>query len=143
MGITTDNLLNQLSSMNTLSELQNFTENTETAGFKLNFYEYLADLIQTSPLSLSELIRKSGIQRNYAYQIINGVKRPGRDKVLALCLALSLPLEETQRALTIAEENVLYPKNKRDSIIIFCINQEKSVQETNDLPYELNEEPIQ
>lgn len=143
MGITTDNLLNQLSSMNTLSELQNFTENTEAAGFKLNFHEYLADLIQTFPLSVSELIRKSGIQRNYAYQIINGVKRPGRDKVLALCLALNLPLEETQRALTIAEENVLYPKNKRDSIIIFCINQEKSVQETNDLLYELNEEPIQ
>ncbi len=143
MGITTDNLLKQLSNIRTLSELQTFADAAEGAEYTLNFHEYLNDLIQSSPLSASEVIRRSGIQRNYAYQILNGTKKPGRDKVLALCLALNLPLEETQRALTIAGESVLYPKNKRDSIIIFCINQGKSVQEADELLYELNEKLIQ
>lgn len=140
MGNTTDQLLKQLSNINSISKLQEFTSSTEEAAYKISFHEYLAELLRTSELSISEVIHNSGIQRNYAYQILNGTKKPGRNKVISLCLALTLPLNEVQRALTIAEEGILYPKNKRDSIIIFSINKHYSVQETNDLLYEFNED---
>ena len=142
MAKTTDDLLRQLSDINTLSELQNFSTVSQENSSELSFHDYLAGLLEASSFSAGELIRRSEIQRNYAYQILNGSKRPGRDKVVSLCLALSLPLSETQRALTVAGEGILYPKNRRDSILIFCINKGLSVQETNELLYELEENPL-
>lgn len=140
MAKTTDDLLKQLSDLKTLSELQNFSAVSGELSSKLSFHDYLTELLNASSCSASEIIQKSGIQRNYAYQILNGTKKPGRNKVISFCLALSLPLSEVQRTLTIAKEGVLYPKNRRDSILIFSINKGLSVQETNELLYELNEE---
>ena len=143
MGKTTDELLNQLSNMKTISELHSFTTDTEKSDYKLLFHEYISEFVNASPLSASEIIQKSRIPRTYGYQILNGSRKPGRDKVIALCLTLSLSLKETQRALTIAKESILYPKNKRDSILIFSINKRLSVDDANDLLYELNEKLIE
>lgn len=90
----------------------------------------------------AELIERAHLQRNYGYQILNGTKRPGRDKVIALCLALHLSFEETQRALTISKEGILYPKNLRDSVLIFSIHQKLSVMDTNALLDERGEAPL-
>lgn len=142
MGKTTDNLLKELSNLNTESDLLNFTNSVEESAISLSFHEYIGKQINRSKLAASDIIRASGIQRNYAYQIINGNRNPGRNKVIALCIALKLPLEEVQRALTIAKEGILYPKIKRDSVLIFCINKSCSVQETNELLFELDEEVL-
>lgn len=85
------------------------------------------------------MIQNAQIQRNYGYQILNGSKNPGRNKVIALSLALHFSLDETQRALTLSGENILYSKNKRDSILIFSIQKRLSVQQTNELLFEMNE----
>lgn len=142
MGKTTDNLLNQLSAMNSLSELRDYTAAVEKAEHKINLHEYLNDLIRKSGLSAGQVIQRSGIQRNYGYQILDGTKHPGRDKVLALGMALGLPLDEVQRILAIAKEGILYPKCKRDSILIFCINRSMCVQEANELLFEMGETPL-
>ncbi len=139
MSKITDELLNQLSGIDTLPELMHFTETVENADFPLSYSEHLTNLLLASSMTAGELIRRSGIQRNYGYQILSGQKNPGRDKVISFCLALHLSFEETQRSLTIAKESILYPKNKRDSIIIFCLQKKLSVQDTNDLLYEMNE----
>ncbi|HJD48420.1 MAG TPA: XRE family transcriptional regulator [Candidatus Mediterraneibacter norfolkensis] len=129
--------------MKTISELHSFTTDTEKSDYKLLFHEYISEFVNASPLSVSEIIQKSRIPRTYGYQILNGSRKPGRDKVISLCLTLSLSLKETQRALTIAKESILYPKNKRDSILIFSINKRLSVDDANDLLYELNEKLIE
>ena len=90
-------------------------------------------------VSPSELIKRSRIERTYFYQILNGRKKPGRDKVISIALALSLSLEETQRILTLAEAGVLYPKSKRDSVLIFALNNHYSIIETNLLLNKYNE----
>lgn len=69
----------------------------------------------------AELIASAGIQRNYGYQILDGRRHPARDKVLSLCLALTLDVTETQRALTLTQNGQLYSKNRRDSILIFAL----------------------
>ena len=43
------------------------------------------------------------------------------DKILRICLAMRLTLKETQRALKLYGMNELYPKNKRDVILIVAI----------------------
>ena len=88
----------------------------------------------------AELIAASQIQRNYGYQILNGTRKPSRDKVLALCLALRLNLPDTGRALTLAQLGQLYPKKRRDSILIFSLNKRLSVLQTNELLLEMKEE---
>lgn len=81
----------------------------------------------------SELILKTTLDRTYAYQIMNGTKLPSQDKVLQLCLALNLDLHDTNLLLTLSHNQSLYPKIKRDALIIFAISHHYSVMQTNEL----------
>ena len=47
---------------------------------------------------------------------------PSRNKLLQIAFAMSLDLETTQKLLKIAKVGILYPRIKRDSIIIFALN---------------------
>ncbi len=137
---TTDELLKRLNSIETLTALDRYVK--DAAGLSMTFAEYLEKCLADSPLTPSELIHNAQIQRNYGYQILNGTRNPGRDKVISLCLALSLSLEDVQRALVLAKEGSLYPKNSRDAILIFCINRHMSVLDTNLLLDERGEAPL-
>lgn len=137
--LTTDDLLKRLNSTDSVQQLTEFNENLTPHNECDTFANYFIQYIGTNNIQESELIEASQIQRNYAYQILNGTKNPGRDKVLALCLAAKMDFAETERVLTLANLGKLYPRRKRDSIIIFAINQKLSVQETNELLFEENE----
>ena len=66
-----------------------------------------------------------------AYQIMDGSKRPGRDKIIAIAIACEMTLPECQRALEIAREGILYAKSRRDSLIIYSINKKMNIMELN------------
>ncbi|MFR6495062.1 MAG: hypothetical protein ACLUOF_00475 [Ruminococcus sp.] len=51
---------------------------------------------------------------------------------------MQLNLDETQTALRIAKLALLYPKDKRDSILIYGIEHGKSVMDINELLYHHN-----
>lgn len=137
---TTDELLKRLNSAKTISDLDNFAEETSKYPLNTTFTEYMEMHRANADILPAQLIADANIQRNYGYQILNGTKNPSRNKVIALCLSLKMSLEDTQRALTLAKEGILYAKNTRDSIIIFCINKKMSVLETNDLLDNKNQE---
>ena len=102
------------------------------------FYEYMNDYIAVNDLIPNEVIALSGISRNYVYNILNGnTKNPGRDKVIALCIAAGMNLVEVNRGLKIAGHNSLYPKNPRDIHIAALIN--RGVQSILDINLELHE----
>ena len=48
-----------------------------------SFSEYFNEYISTKDLKISQIIQKSNISRNYIYNIINGNRTPGREKILA------------------------------------------------------------
>lgn len=134
---TTDleNTLNKVKDENSLNEYLNDIDNVLPA----SFHEYFNSLLT---ISKSELVKKSGIERTYAYHILDGSKNPGRDKILRLCISASLSVEETNRCLKLSKESILYPKSKRDSLIQYSINQHLSVIDTNLLLNEHNEEEL-
>lgn len=140
--MTTDELLKQLRSSRSVKELSEYTNSLSEQNGYASLAEYLHAYLHTHNMQESELIRASQIQRNYAYQILNGTKNPGRDKVLALCLAAQMSYDETQRALCLADLGKLYPRRKKDSIIIFALEKKLSVQQTNELLYEEGEVPL-
>lgn len=104
----------------------------------LTFETYIETLRLKINISKSELIKKSTLDRNYAYQILNGTKVPSQDKVILLSLALELDLHDTNNLLTLSHNKVLYPKLKRDALIILCINNHYSIIKTNELLYQYN-----
>ena len=135
-NLSTDELLKILRSTRSEAKLKEYTDALEKQASYNSFSEYLGTFILEHQISESDLIKASGIQRTYAYQILSGSKNPGREKVLALCIAAGMNYEETQRALTLANLGKLYPRRKEDSIIIFALEHRLSVLQTNELLYE-------
>lgn len=138
----TNELMQILSSAKTPEELQAYTETLKQEHISCSFADFISEKLRERELSAAVLIRNSMIQRNYGYQLLNGTRTPSRDKVLAFCLALGLDLTDTQRALNCAATGQLYPKNKRDSVLLFAIKKNLSVMETNDLLYDMEEPPL-
>ena len=103
----------------------------------LPLHTYLNDIFAEKEISPSQCIRNSGLDRTYCYQIFSGRKLPSRDKVLALCFGLSLDVEDTQLLL---KSTQLYPRNERDSIIIFALQRNASILEANELLLDLGYE---
>lgn len=137
---TTDELLHLLSTIHTEDALKEYTGHLDHLSSYQSFSEYVNDKILTSGKMISAVIQDAQIQRTYGYQILNGTKNPGRNKVIALSLALQLSLDDTQRALTLSGESILYSKNKRDSALIFALQKNLSVQQTNELLFDMKEE---
>ena len=136
----TNELMHLLQEARTAAQLQTYTDTLAEQTNIQTFPEYLNSKMTEKDISPAELIANAQIQRNYGYQILSGTRKPSRDKILALCLALGLDLLETQRALTLAQFGQLYPKNRRDSIFIFSINKKLSVLQVNELLDEMKEE---
>lgn len=139
---STDELLKILTEIHTEQQLKHYSNILTDSSFLPSFASYLNQKMTEHGITPASLIQKAGIQRNYGYQILSGQKKPSRDKIIALCLALHLPLKDTQHALTLAQEGTLYPRNHRDSILIFAVNESLSVLKTNELLCELNHSPL-
>lgn len=112
-----------------------------TDGFN-TFPEYFESLEAVKAIGSVELIHRSSLERSYYYQIMKGTRKPGRDKVIRLCLAAGLNLRETTRALELSGNAALYPKRRRDIILTVAINQKAGVINTNLLLDKYGESPL-
>jgi transcriptional regulator with XRE-family HTH domain len=101
------------------------------------FCEQLAGLLREKGLEKSAVIADSGLNVTYAYQIFEGKRNPSRDKVIALAFGFKSSLAEMQRMLHCSENAGLYPRDKRDSAVIFCVNKRYGLMELNEILYEL------
>lgn len=137
MRKTTEELLNTLKhSVSITSYLSQEQDNLQA----LPLHLYLDKIFAEKEISPSQCIRNSGLDRTYCYQIFSGRKLPSRDKVLALCFGLSLDVEDTQLLLKSTGYTQLYPRNERDSIIIFALQRNASILEANELLLDLGYE---
>lgn len=135
----TEKLLNELKdSSNVYSYISKYLTDLP----QITFPSLIQLFMQKKKLKKSHVIKRTGLHRTYAYQIMSGSKKPSRDKVLRMAYGLELNLEEAQKLLTVAEFNPLYPKLKRDSVIIYALCNGYTLEKSNFLLYENNEEPI-
>ncbi len=90
---------------------------------KISFGEYFNRYqANHSELKLADIIRDSGLDRKYAYAVANDTRKANRDKIIALCFAAGMNLDEMNHALIYAGHNALYARDKRDALIILAIN---------------------
>lgn len=121
--------------LNSTSNIDSYLKDNENYIINQTLCKYLSALIEAKNLSKSEIIRKSDINEIYAYQIFSGKRFPSRNKLIRICIGAEFTLEEINNVMTVAEFSPLYPKIKRDSIIIFGIRNEKSILQINELLY--------
>ena len=139
---TTKKLDQVLSGIDTVQELEQFLEQPRVKDSFHSFITYFRSLPQVKEMSDPEMIRQSGIEKSYYYQLIKGTRAPSRDKVLRLCIGAGLTLRETTRALELNGSAPLYSKNRRDIIITVAINQKAGVMDTNLLLDRYGEAPL-
>ncbi len=139
---TTSNLAKVLKNIDTAQEMEHYMELPEVMNSCQTFPEYFRSLPAVQEMDTGELIRSSGLERSYYYQVMKGTRSPGRDKVLRLCLAAGLNLKETTRALELSGNAVLYPRKRRDIILTVAVNQMADVDDTNLLLFKYGEKPL-
>ena len=102
----------------------------------------LERLLQETGFSKSEVLRRAEINDIYGYQLFAGSRRPSRDKLVALCVGFGLDDESTQQLLKAVGFAPLYPKNRRDSILLFGIQKGYTVLQINNQLYEHGESTL-
>ena len=102
--------------------------------------EYLNLLLDESGLTRAEVLRKAGIEQTHGWYAFNGKRGLGRDNTLKLAFAFGLDVRHANRLLQAAGTNALYAKNRRDAILIYCLEHSCTLQQANDTLYEFGEE---
>ena len=113
------------------------TEN-ETHFTDVDISAFLLELYERCRLSKAELARQAGMSEVYLHQVFSGRRKPSRDRLLCLCAGL----EDIQRLLKQAGYAPLYPKLKRDAIIIHGILSHTPLNEMNDKLFSENERTL-
>ena len=110
--------------------LQEFMDINETALEIPSFHIYITELCQSMNYVPAQVIKNSSIEITYGHQIFNGTRNPSRDKVIQLAFGFGLNVDGTQKLLKAAQKSLLYPKIKRDAAILYCINNNIDIIET-------------
>lgn len=142
MKKSTQELLDIISKNKNLDDILSSSENNNEF-LNISLPEYLEKLLSKKQLTKAQVILKGNLNKDYAYQIFSGTKSsPSRDKLLAIAIGMSLTVDETQTMLKIAELPMLYPRKRRDMIILFAIQNGYDIFEINDCLDDLGEEII-
>ena len=135
----TNNLQQELM---TAPDLDRFLSENQDNFLSGNILELLNALFQKRNISKAALAKKSGMSEVYLHQVFSGRRNPSRSRLLCLCFGLNATLEETQELLKQCGLAQLYPKNKRDAIILYGILNGMDLFSVNDKLFAENEETL-
>ena len=124
-----------ITSLDNEKELDKFLKENEDYIISQKVREYLMKMMNQHDVDRNDVVARSGLE-NYAYNILNGDKKAGRDKLIMMAIGFPLTREETDKLLELGGHNPLYAKNMRDAILIFAIKKEYSLMKTNECLYE-------
>lgn len=104
--------------------------------------DYLFELLDDRGIRRSEVVRASGINPTVVYDTFTGKMVPGRDNAIMLAFGLRCNLRETQRLLRLAGASELWPKVRRDAIVIWCIKEGKTRSQCDDELWKFGERTL-
>ncbi|MBR3621513.1 MAG: XRE family transcriptional regulator [Clostridia bacterium] len=135
----TEELMNELLKANNIGE---YLKENSRYMVSDELSTYLNNIISKKGLVKSEVIKKTEFSDVMGYQIFSGTRFPSRDSLICICVAMDMTLDETQAILKIAGLAALYPKSKRDSIVIKGISEKKTVAQINEVLYNCEEKTL-
>ena len=104
--------------------------------------DFLGEALRERNLTVGDIVVRCNLDRSYAYQLFNGTRRPTRDFLLRIAMALGMGEAECQRLLRIAGRPPLYARNRRDAGILYGLSHGLSPEETESLLQGLGEEGL-
>lgn len=104
--------------------------------------DYLRELLSERGIKRADVVRASGLNATVVYDIFAGKSKPGRDNALMLAFGLGCTLRETQRLLRLAGVSELWPKLRRDAIIIWCVSKGMDREACDDELWRLGEKTL-
>ena len=102
----------------------------------------LNQLFKKCGLSKAALAKRSGMSEIYLHQIFAGRRNPSRSRLLCLCFGLGASLEETQELLRLCGAAELYPRLRRDAVIIYGLLHGLDLFAVNDRLFSADEETL-
>lgn len=109
---------------------------------KRSLADYLHEMLSDKGLKRADVYRASGLNSTVVYDAFAGKSRLGRDNTLMVAFGLGCSLRETQRLLKLAGVAELYPKVRRDAIIIWCIDHGMSREDCDDELWRFGEKTL-
>ncbi len=104
--------------------------------------DYLNELLAEKGLKRADVIRASGVNGTVVYDIFAGKSRPGRDNAVMLAFGLQCTWREAQRLLRLAGVSELWPKVRRDAIVLWCLKSGLTREECDDQLYHFGERTL-
>ena len=135
----TDNLRQELMEAPNLDQFLAENQDSFNRG---SVCELLNRLFQKRSISKATLAKQSGMSEVYLHQVFSGRRKPSRSRLLCLCFGMNASLEETQELLKQCGFAQLYPKDRRDAIILYGILNGTDLFAVNDILFAENEETL-
>lgn len=132
MNKPTDDLFKEL---NQTSHIEQYLKDNDEFLIDTSLSTYLCNKFDELNISKSSVLKNADINEIYGYQILSGKRSPSRNKLLCICIGAGFSLEETNETLKVAEYSPLFPKLKRDSIIIFGLQNHQPIWKINETLY--------
>lgn len=129
----TSDLMNEL---NHTSHIDKYLKENKDYLIDQTLSNFLCSKLEEKSLSKNDVIKKSDINEIYGYQIFSGKRTPSRNKLISICIGAEFNLSETNEILKIGGFSPLFPKIKRDSIIIFGIQNHYTILKINEALYD-------
>lgn len=136
---TTDGLRSELMDA---PELKAFLAANEAQFATESAVSLLNGMLEKRGMSKASLAKRSGMSEIYLHQIFAGRRNPSRSRLLCLCFGLGASLEETQELLRLCGAAELYPRLRRDAVIIYGLLHGLDLFAVNDRLFSADEETL-
>ena len=137
--ISTDELLKLLFKERSL---EHFLQRNESAYLNTGFSDYISTWCKAHQEVPEQLIRRANLEKSFGHQLFSGKRKPSRDTVIQLAFAMGADVAQTQEMLKIARKSLLYPRIKRDTVIIYCLHNHISLVDTQIILQDLELPPL-
>ena len=111
-------------------DLEQILRNNESSYLNLSFADYISSWCRNNSVVPEHVINRANLDRSYGHQLFNGKRTPSRDTVIKLAFGMEADVAQAQRMLRIAGKSTLYPRVKRDTVIIYCLHNGISLIDT-------------
>ena len=90
---------------------------------------YLHSLLEKYDVSERRLTIETGLDKSVVYRILRGIRKPWRNQIILIALALGCDADEAQMLLRLGERDALRVRIKRDAVILYCIDRQCSIDD--------------
>lgn len=107
-----------------------------------NYLDYFNHLLAIHNKTLGEIEKEALVPKSTLYSIYGGTRNGKKENIIKIGFSIGVNLSEMQQLLKLSHNQELYARNKRDSIIIYGLNQNMNIYQVDELLREYQEVPL-